>query len=164
VLLKAADYGRSAFGVRAYVPESCALIVVREPVAMMNSLKANRIKYNRKFLTWPTLCEAVQQMNKLATMIAERPEDNRIRILRYEDLATAPEPILRDLCNWLEISFDPALCVPTMMGTPWSNNSSFARGESGIAQGVCRRLVLTEAEAAYVAEATIEFSRQFGYL
>ncbi len=53
----------------------------------------------------------------------------RLRILRYEDLVRAPEPTARELCEFLETPFDPAMTDigryrDPATGERWAGNSS----------------------------------------
>ena len=162
VTMKAADYGRSVFGALDNLPEARGVIVVREPVAAFNSLKVYREKYSRYLLTWPTLCEAVVDMNKLAQAL-DRYDASRLRIFRYEDLVKSGESELRAFCDWLGIKFDAALLTPSMMGRPWTNNSSFAAGASGVSDISERRMALSEAEVQFIASSLRPFASRFGY-
>lgn len=150
VTMKAADYGRSVFGALAHFPEARGVIIVRDPIDALNSLKAYRLKYSRRLLTWPTLAEAVDDMNTLA----RHDLIDRCLVVRYEDFSGNCEPTMRALCDWLGIDFEPTLLTPSMMGVPWSNNSSF-QGE--------RAAVLTLAERKFIRQASAPFCAAFGY-
>jgi hypothetical protein len=163
ISMKAADYGRSCFGALDYFPEARCVVVVRHPVATLNSLKAYRQKYSRRRLTWPTLCEAVTQMNKLAEETARRADDKRLLIIRYEDLLSGTEEVMHLLCRWLDIDFEAALLQPSMMGQPWTNNSSFTSSESGTTPLPKRSTVLEKAEEEYVLWAAEPFRTAFDY-
>jgi hypothetical protein len=162
VTMKAADYGRSVFGALDNFSEARGVIIVREPVAMLNSLKVYREKHSRNLLTWPTLCEAVVAMNKLAAAV-DRYERSRLRVFRYEDVVKSAEPELRALCGWLGIEFDPVLLIPSMMGQPWTNNSSFAAGASGVSDIAERKMALSEAEREFISSSLDPFAQRFGY-
>jgi hypothetical protein len=83
--------------------------------------------------------------------------------MRYEDFAHDPEPSMRSLCDWLEIGFEPAMTRPTMMGVPWSNNSSFTEGPAGIDSMPERRIVLSPEERGYLLSELKPFRERFGY-
>jgi hypothetical protein len=164
VSLKAADYGRSVFGALDFFPEARGIIIVREPAAALNSLKAYRGKRNAKLLTWPTLVQAIVDMNKLAALV-DRYDPARLHVVRYEDFAADVEGAMRALCRWLGVDFEPALLQPTMMGRPWSNNSSFGVGESGVTPLPQRREPrLSDAERNYALWALEPFRSKFGYV
>jgi hypothetical protein len=163
VSIKAADYGRSVFGALDNFPDARGIIVVRHPIPMLNSLKAYRSKRNAKLLTWPTLVDAVVAMDRLAGLVDRYPKE-RLYLLRYEDVAGSPEAHMRALCQWLAISFEPAMSTPTMMGQAWSNNSSFGAGESGTTPLPERRAeMLSAKERDYILDATRPFRARFGY-
>ncbi len=163
VSLKAADYGRSVFGALDSFPEARGIVIVREPVAALNSLKAYRRKRNAKLLTWPTLVQAIVDMNRLAALV-DRYDAARLRIVRYEDFAGNAEAPMRALCAWLGLAFEPVLVRPSMMGRPWSNNSSFSAGESGVtALPGQRAALLSGTEQDYARRALEPFCNRFGY-
>jgi hypothetical protein len=162
VSIKAADYGRSVFGALDHLPEARGILIVRDPIASINSLKAYRRKSNRRFLTWPTLVEAVAAMNAMVKY-ADRYDGSRLMIVRYEDFAEDPEPSMRALCEWLGLKFEPILTRPTMMGVPWTNNSSFTDKPSGIDPLPGRQSVLSDEEREYVDWALKPFQQGFGY-
>src|SRR5262249_6100376 len=118
VSMKAADYGRSVFGALDHLPEARGVLIVRDAIASINSLKAYRRKSNRRLLTWPTLVEEVAAMNAMVKY-AERYDKSRLMIVRYEDFAGDPEPSMRRLCDWLGLQFESILTRPTMMGVAW---------------------------------------------
>jgi len=163
VSLKAADYGRSVFGALDSLPEARGIVIVREPAAALNSLKAYRRKRNAKLVTWPTLVQAIVDMNRLAALV-DRYDPTRLRVVRYEDFAGDPEASMRALCDWLGLAFEPVLVRPSMMGRPWSNNSSFSTGESGVtALPGERAALLSDAERDYALRALDPFCSRFGY-
>jgi hypothetical protein len=162
ISIKAADYGRSVFGALDHLQEARGVIIVREPVASINSLKAYRRKSNRKVLTWPTMVEAVLSMNKMLEYI-DRYERSRLMVVRYEDFASDPAPTMHALCDWLGIGFEPVMVQPSMLGLPWSNNSSFTERPSGVDPLPERRTVLSQEEREYLLWALKPFLQHFGY-
>jgi len=47
----------------------------------------------------------------------------RYLVLRFEDLATAPEPAMRTVADFLEIAFTPSLLTPTTLGQATGGNA-----------------------------------------
>lgn len=164
VSIKAADYGCSVFGALDYCPEARGGVIVREPVAALNNLKAYRLKRRAKLLTWPTLVRAIVDMNRLGSLV-DRYNAMSLRIVRCEEFVVDPDAVMRGLCDWLGLRFEPALLVPSMMGQPWSNNSNFSTGESGVTSLPHERVaMLSDAERAYVLQALEPFRSRFGYV
>jgi hypothetical protein len=62
----------------------------------------------------------------------ERFGIQRYTILRYEDLTTDPEKSLFELINFLDISDDEILRIPTSDGIPWEGNSLYGDKFHGI--------------------------------
>lgn len=162
LVLKAADYGRSVRGALDTFSDARGVVIVREPVAALNSLKRYREKHGYKMLSWPTLAAALTDMNRLAAFAETAPAD-RLLVLRYEDVTADPRPEMERLCAWLDIPFEDALLSPTMMGQPFASNSSFVERAGTEAPPERRPRVLTDAEAAVVTEATAPFRATFGY-
>lgn len=55
----------------------------------------------------------------------------RVIVLRFDDLVTNAEAVMRLICERLGIGFEPALLSPTFNGEPLSANTSFERMEQG---------------------------------
>ena len=85
-------------------------------------------------------------------------------IVRYEDFEANPAPVMHTLCRWSGIPFEQVLTQPSMMGVPWSNNSSFIKQPSGVDPLPEREIVLTAEERDYVLSATEPFRDRFGYM
>jgi hypothetical protein len=85
----------------------------------------------------------------------------RVRLLRFEQLAASPEPTLRELCEWLGLDFEPAMLeVPVV-------NSSYAasRKPAGVsAEPVHRwRTKLGRRELAVIQRCCGELMDELGY-
>lgn len=63
-----------------------------------------------------------------------RRHPDRYLMVRYEDLATRPEPTLRDICGFLHEEYRPELLSMGGVtdGQDWSGNSSFGDFEPGV--------------------------------
>lgn len=72
------------------------LVVVVEPQVAGDEAAARR---------WTSLAEMLVQ--------ARADEGERLLVIDGRELATAPEPVMRDLARWLGIDFDPRLCEAT---------------------------------------------------
>lgn len=61
-------------------------------------------------------------------------EHNNIHKIRYEDLTSNPEPVLKNMASRMGIEFRRSLLQPSKIGIPWYGNSMYAIKHSGITQ------------------------------
>ena len=47
-----------------------------------------------------------------------------LHVVRFEELLANPEPVLRGVCGFLEIPYDPVVLSPTKAGESWGGNSA----------------------------------------
>jgi len=93
----------------------------------------------------------------------------RMTVVRYEDLVSDPEAVLRRLSAFLDLEFQPRMIDvgdfrDEGQGTPWRHNSSFAGGTGIFRDGVDRwRTVLCEAEVKAVDWLAGPELRRMGY-
>jgi hypothetical protein len=160
--LKSPDYGKSAVAAVENVPEARAIVIVRDPLKTLDSLKRSRDMRGAKRLTWSRLAGVVADLNAMADRVAAA-DPQRLRWFRYETLVREPGKIMRELAGWLGISFAPSLLEPTILGKPWPGHSSFAPTE-GVSTAPLERLVTTldDAEREYIDAGLGRFRAVFG--
>ena len=102
-------------------PEARCIHIVRDP-------RDNYASYRRKHSTWSAEFFAAnwKRSTQAGMQNQERFGAWRYLLLRYEDLAQAPEKTLQQLVDFLQIEWDPALAAPTRGGERWQGNSMFA--------------------------------------
>lgn len=84
---------------------------------------------------------------------------SRVRILRYEDVASDPVPILQDLAGWLDLPYDPAMVdVPVV-------HSSYALADKGVSTAPVERwrTMMSPAEVAVIQTCCREAMGALGY-
>jgi hypothetical protein len=161
--MKAADYGRSVLGALALIPDAKGIVVVREPKAALNSLHQYRLNRDEKLLSWPTLVHAMAEMNSLAEALVQTTSDERLHVVRYEDILSDQRGVMESLCKWLGIPFSEALMAPSMLGRPWTNNSSFGAGTGSTGLEMQRQDVLSPAKRALIDKHLGLFRKVFRY-
>ena len=154
---------------RAFV-EAKFIVIVRDPRAAM----ASSMKIRDKFPTLvPLMYSFAHHWRKHAAFawaLQHEPEfQNRLLVLRYEDLVTSPEAQVKNICQFLEVEYFPAMLVPEnfrpITGEKWNGYSRYE---------VPKDKIYTDAIDAwkkYLAPGTIEFiefvcdpeMRLFGY-
>ena len=125
VCLKAADYAKSAVSALALSPAARAIIIVRNPINAIDSLKKSRDMRNEKRLTWPTFSLVISAYLDMHKRIRDLDESRTI-VIRYEDLITNSSGVIADIADRLNIDFCESLLQPTFFGMTWEGFSSFA--------------------------------------
>ena len=102
---------------------------------------------------------------RMARANAERFGADRYRVVRYEDLVTAPEATLRELCAFMRVDFVPSLLEPTYHGLPWPGNNFEGRTFTAPSSvNVDRwRERITPHDAAVIEFHAGDLMRSFGY-
>jgi hypothetical protein len=161
--IKSPDYGKSAFAAVSELPDARAVVILRDPIQALDSLKCSRARRNTKLLTWATLATVVAQYRNLADRLGSGP-DARVRVIRYEDLVSSTQEIMADLARWLDIPFTPILLEPTFMGEQWAGHSS-RKETSGIDKELVSREIkcLTSIEVAEIRKLLASSWRKIGY-
>ncbi len=108
-------------------PEARCIHIVRDP-------RDNYLTYQRKHKGLLAEDFAIGWNSSLDAGIKNRDlfGDDRYLILRYEDLTNEPETSLQVLIDFLGISDDEILRIPTDNGIPWEGNSQFGDKFQGI--------------------------------
>lgn len=165
--LKSPDYGKSASAAIELIPEAKALIIVRDPLYALDSLKRSREMRGDKLLTWPILAMCIrsfQRMHEIITNTNTNTNTDRFTYVLYESLLKEPKNIMRKLSNWLNVDFDDCLLTPTMCGRSWPGISSF-QPTDGIEDTPMTRSIqaLTAAEQDFILSRLEDFRADFGY-
>lgn len=161
--LKSPDYAKSCSGASRHFPNAKAIIISRDPAYVANSMKRSRDMRGAKRLSWPGLAGLCSSLNAMARRAEERPAE-RVRIVRYEDLVSAPREVMSGIASWLHIEDLPCLTEPTILGRPWPGHSSFAP-TSGIETTPAKRELsaLDAADVRFLRRHTADYARVFGY-
>jgi len=106
-------------------PQSRVLHIIRDPRAVMASHKAF-IPRDAVMPAGRFFAQAAIARDSLRNYGRFR-EHPRVHGLRYEDLVTSPEDVMRQVSNFLNIEFHDSLLQPTILGKLWGQNSSFIR-------------------------------------
>ena len=122
---------------RAY-PDAKFIVIHRDPRAVVNSHlwgvkkdpseAAPALSYARHWRKYAALTYRFQRDELLA---------DRLHVLTYEELLGQPEEVARELCDFLEVEYHPAMLdtdtyFDFATGSPWTGNSSFETATKGI--------------------------------
>ena len=119
-------------------PRVRVICVVRDPRAVLAS-QARRWERGRTAQSMRHFARR-WAMGDVLTRAFQR-QHGQFLAVRYEDLVEAPEKVMRDVAEHLEVSWDDILTCPTRSGEPWGGNSSYGTQEapSGISAVSLRR-------------------------
>jgi len=123
--MKSPDYGKSSAAALGAIPETRTIVIVRDPLFAVDSLKRSREMRGEKLLTWPLIAQTIRNFQKLHERV-RGADPKRLRAVRFESLTANPKGTMSDLADWLGIPFDPCLLQPTMRGQYWPGVSSFS--------------------------------------
>ncbi len=161
--MKSPDFGKSAEAALRWCPEARALIIIRDPMYSLDSLKRSRELRGEKLLTWPRLALWVRSFQELYQII-KSSDRSRLKVIRYETLVQDAERIMRDVASWTGFDFTEDLLNPTMHGQFWPGISSF-EPTCGIQSTPTKRKIeaLSDREQQFVQRALSDLRRGFDY-
>jgi hypothetical protein len=110
-------------------PKARCIHILRDP-------RDNFVSYRKKHPNWSPQMFANNWVKsaKAGRTNIEKFGSTRYHLLKFEDLLTKPEEIMRELANFLELTWDECLLMPTRAGDAWRGNSMFAEKYQGISQ------------------------------
>ncbi|WP_340302380.1 sulfotransferase family protein [Roseobacter sp. HKCCD7870] len=161
--MKSPDFGKSAVSALRWCPDARSVIIVRDPLYSLDSLKRSRELRGEKLLSWPLMALQVERFLRLHEII-RKSDKKRLCVVRYETLVNDPEGVMRGVASWIGIDYDDCLLQPSMHGQFWPGISSFAPTE-GIGDAPQRRglQALSISEQEFVRRALSDFRDDFNY-
>ncbi len=161
--MKSPDYAKSASGALNSIDSARAIVIIRDPLYAIDSLKRSRELRNQKFLTWPLIAQNIWAFQEMYARVNAASPD-RLRLVRYESLVVDPKQVMSEIAEWLGINFNPCLLEPTMRGQHWPGISSF-KPTDGIESGPAERPIqaLTKSEQDLVRRYLSDFRTAFDY-
>lgn len=161
--LKSPDYGKSLRAATDLIPQARGIVIVRDPLHAIDSLKRSRELRGEKLLSWPQLALNIRAFQEMLERVDGAPQE-RVTWMRYETLIAEPDSAMRGLARWLGIPFEDCLLKPTMHGRNWPGISSF-EPTNGIETAPAERPVqsLTGEEQALIRKHLVAFRERFGY-
>lgn len=111
-----------------WFPDARFIHLVRDPRDNFAALAAGVEGYYSRMgedhnRTLASLLNRVRTGFRMARMNRTQFGEDRYLILRFEDLATAPEPAMRTVASFLGIDFTSSLLTPTTLGRPAGGNA-----------------------------------------
>jgi len=104
-------------------PHAKILVTLRDPRAILGAqIALEKTRQTGRFSTYYVIAHW-----RVAAKLATRVRDGEVPgfVVPYEKLVCEPVSTMKDVCNYLEIEFDPdTVLTPTKVGQFWSGNSA----------------------------------------
>ncbi len=134
-------------------PRARVLLTLRDPRALLASqIQLEQTRRRRRFSVYLTVRHWLTTARQALALQTALQPDPRFHLVDYRRVVETPDVLLREVCAFLEIGYDPALSAPTKIGRTWAGNSSTERSFDAIsAEPVNRwRKFLTPDEIGWV--------------
>jgi len=136
-------------------PDGRLISIIRDP----KNWYPSALRHNKKIKKdkYADIHSAMNQWQECTLSTLENKEryGSRVCVIRFEDLVSKTEPVMRHLAEFLDIGFDPILLTPTFNKTPIGANTSFQVEKSTIMDSTLHRhKTLTQDELEIIASIT----------
>jgi hypothetical protein len=122
-----AEYATHLF--RLY-PDAFFIHLIRDPYATLVSIRKHIISNTGSY---PYLASALSSMNNSYYYSYKNPSlIHNYQMVRYEDLVSDPEKVMRSLAELIGITYSEVLLQPSFQGNPWHGNSTSGVRFTGI--------------------------------
>ncbi len=153
-----------------WFPQAKFIHVIRDPRDNWGSLKAGWSKLYYKLndsleLLMHQMIERCRLGMEFSQYSRKRFGSEVYKIIKFEDLTTNPEKILKEICNFLKIRFSENMLIPTVCGKLWrGNNFSGLKFEEPSTANIGRwQERITEDEARLIEYHFGSLMEYFGY-
>lgn len=121
IVEKSVENSENAILLDRMFPDRRFVHIVRNPYASVVAIRRARTKNGR----FPYLANATLSLrNSFYHLYRNEKVLDPYPVIRYEDLLTDTEGTMRIVATALNLEFSESLLQPTVMGRPWSGNSS----------------------------------------
>jgi hypothetical protein len=128
IVEKSVENVEFAMDLQAMFPDAVFIHIVRNPYANLVSI--------RKYMTrdyYPKLRPIYKSLyNTYYFLYRNRRLIKNYLVIKYEDLAQNPEPVIKHICDVAGLELTPSMFEPTFMGKPWKGNSTSPEQFKGI--------------------------------
>ncbi|WP_199245679.1 sulfotransferase [[Phormidium] sp. ETS-05] len=121
IVEKSVEHAEWAVHLRQMFPDCRFVHIVRNPYASMVAIRKSKTVGN----IYPLLRNFILSLqNSYYNLYRNEGILDNYLIVKYEDLLTDTEKIMRTISDFVGIEFTEDLLTPTLMGKPWGGNSS----------------------------------------
>jgi hypothetical protein len=148
----------------ARFPQAKLLITLRDPRAILaTQIALEKTRQTKRFSVYYVIAHW-----RVAAKLARRVRSGDIPglFVQFEQLVNAVSTVMKNVCDYLEIAFDPDIVLtPTKIGQPWGGNSASQIAFSRVSAGPASRweLELSEDEIGWVEWHCRDLMPEFGY-
>jgi hypothetical protein len=155
------NYIRAIF---ARFPHAKLLVTLRDPRAILGAqIALEKTRKTARFSVYYVIAHW-----RVAAKLARRVRNREISgaVVQFEHLAREPADAMKEVCQYLEVTFDPnTVLMPTKAGRHWSGNSAARVGFSQISTEPVTRWEheLSEDEIGWIEWHCRDLMPEFGY-
>lgn len=114
-----------------FFPDAKFIHIVRNPYSNWVSLR----NYKKIGVGYPLIHRMVKNFSDSYYWLDKNKKNiKEYKVIKYEDLISNTEVAMKDLCDFLELEFEPILLQPTFLGQPWGGNSTTKKSFSGVSK------------------------------
>src|SRR5437667_2538183 len=107
----------------ARFPDAKLLVTIRDPRAILaTQIALEKTRKTRRFSVYYVIAHW-----RVAAKLARRVRSGDVPglFVQFEQLVSEPANVIKDVCDYLEVAFDPEVVLtPTKVGRPWGGNSA----------------------------------------
>ena len=131
-------------------PDGRLISCIRDPKNWFPSA----YRHNDKKGKYGDIIQALSQWKESAGAMLKNKEKygHRVCIIRFENLISDIESVMRHLADFLNIDFDDILLIPTFNKSPIAANTSFSAEKPGIVTGTLSRYKTLKPEESEIID------------
>lgn len=148
----------------ARFPNAKLLVTLRDPRAILaTQIALEKTRKTKRFSVYYVIAHW-----RVAANLARRIRAGGVPgfFVRFENLVSDPASVMKGLCDYLEVQFDPTVVLsPTKIGEPWGGNSAAQIAFSNVSAEPASRWEqeLSEDEIGWVEWHCRDLMPEFGY-
>src|ERR1700719_2099119 len=148
----------------ARFPEAKLLVTLRDPRAILaTQIALEKTRRTKRFSVYYVIAHW-----RVAAKLARRVRSGDVPgvFVQFEQLVSAASTVMKNVCDYLEIAFDPdVVLAPTKVGRPWGGNSAAQIAFSQVTAEPASRWEreLSEDEVGWVEWHCRDLMPEFGY-
>ena len=148
----------------ARFPDAKLLVTLRDPRAILaTQIALEKTRQTKRFSVYYVIAHW-----RVAAKLARRVRGGDVPglFVQFEQLVSEPANVMKNVCDYLEIQFDPEVVLtPTKIGEPWGGNSAAQIAFSKVSAEPASRWEneLSEDEIGWVEWHCRDLMPQFGY-
>jgi hypothetical protein len=145
-------------------PQAKLLVTLRDPRAILaTQIALEKTRRTKRFSVYYVIAHW-----RVAAKLARRVRAGNVSglFVQFEQLVSEPSTVMKNVCDYLEIAFDPEIVlVPTKIGQPWGGNSAAQIAFSQVSAEPASRWEseLLEDEVGWVEWHCRDLMPEFGY-